>query len=114
MWLRRFGAATLLVTLAVCATACDDPGDTGAKTPAPLDPAPSTDKANTPAKPKAAQTPGAKASLPGEGLMEGTPRQVGFILWGAELPLFYGNGGLQTRKGTIFAEYGINIKLVPG
>ena len=43
-----------------------------------------------------------------------TPLIVPYITWGGEAALFHANGGLTTRPGTIMAEIGMNIKLVPG
>ncbi len=66
------------------------------------------------AKAPAAKATKTRASLPGGKIKSGKPHQVGFILWGGDYPLFYGNGGLRTREGTIFDKYGLNIELVPG
>ena len=43
-----------------------------------------------------------------------TPLVVPYITWGGEAALFHANGGLTTRPGTIMAELGMNLKLVPG
>jgi ABC-type nitrate/sulfonate/bicarbonate transport system substrate-binding protein len=40
--------------------------------------------------------------------------EVPFILWGGDVATFHANGGLQTKKGTIFARHGMNLKLVRG
>lgn len=40
--------------------------------------------------------------------------QVPFIVWGGDMATFYANGGLQTKPGTIFADQGLDINLVPG
>jgi ABC-type nitrate/sulfonate/bicarbonate transport system substrate-binding protein/outer membrane protein OmpA-like peptidoglycan-associated protein len=107
---RQIKTLSLIIFAAFFLTACPKSSEEVDSTKTNESPeTPTTDKKKTP-PPK----PMGKASLPGEGLMDGKPQQVGFILWGAELPLFYGNGGLQTRKGTIFAEHGVNLKLVPG
>ncbi len=37
-----------------------------------------------------------------------------FITWGGDAATFYGNGGLETQQGSIFAKHGLNFKLVPG
>jgi len=42
------------------------------------------------------------------------PMQVPFITWGGDLATFHANGGLTTKKGTIFQKQGLNLKLVPG
>lgn len=43
-----------------------------------------------------------------------TPWTVPYITWGGEAALFHANGGVTTRPGTIMAELGMNLKLVPG
>ena len=43
-----------------------------------------------------------------------TPLVVPYITWGGEAALFHANGGLTTRPGTLMAELGMNLKLVPG
>jgi outer membrane protein OmpA-like peptidoglycan-associated protein len=43
-----------------------------------------------------------------------TPLIVPYITWGGEAALFHANGGLTTRPGTLMAELGMNLKLVPG
>jgi hypothetical protein len=40
--------------------------------------------------------------------------QVPFITWGGDMATFYGNGGLETKPGSIFDTLGLNIKLVNG
>jgi len=42
------------------------------------------------------------------------PLRVPFITWGGDLATFHGNGGLRTRPGSIFAEQGLDLELVPG
>lgn len=73
---------------------------------------------STPASPVVpASSPSAHiAKLPGDGnaFVQGEPTQVGTLVWGGDMPAFYGNGGAQTREGTIYASYGLNIKFVPG
>lgn len=46
--------------------------------------------------------------------LAGEAVQTGFIAWGGDYPTFYGNGGLQTREGTIFAKHGLNLQLFAG
>ena len=43
-----------------------------------------------------------------------SPLVVPYIVWGGEAALFYANGGLQTKSGSILAQQGLNLKLVPG
>jgi outer membrane protein OmpA-like peptidoglycan-associated protein len=43
-----------------------------------------------------------------------TPLIVPYIIWGGESALFYANGGLLTKPGSIMANQGLNLKLVPG
>ena len=43
-----------------------------------------------------------------------TPLVVPYIIWGGEAALFYANGGLQTKPGSIMSNLGLNLKLVPG
>jgi outer membrane protein OmpA-like peptidoglycan-associated protein len=40
--------------------------------------------------------------------------EMPFIVWGADMATFSGNGGLATTQDSIFAQQGLNIKLVPG
>ncbi|MEM0965009.1 MAG: ABC transporter substrate-binding protein [Verrucomicrobiota bacterium] len=40
--------------------------------------------------------------------------EVPFIVWGGDMATFYANGGLDTEPGSIFAEQGLEIDLVPG
>ncbi|MBN1912541.1 MAG: hypothetical protein JW818_22665 [Pirellulales bacterium] len=40
--------------------------------------------------------------------------QVPFITWGGDVATFLANGGLTTQPGTIFANQGLNIRLVQG
>ncbi len=54
------------------------------------------------------------ASMPGEAKMAGEPIQLPYITWGGDYPTFWCAGGLQTREGTICAQYGLNFKLVNG
>ena len=42
------------------------------------------------------------------------PLIVPYITWGGEAALFHANGGLTTKPGSIMAERGLNLKLVPG
>ena len=42
------------------------------------------------------------------------PRQVPFILWGADVATFHANGGLATKPDSIFGQAGLNLNLVPG
>ncbi len=43
-----------------------------------------------------------------------TPLEVPFITWGGDVATFHANGGLTTRKGTIYDRQGLNLKLTPG
>lgn len=43
-----------------------------------------------------------------------SPLVVPYIVWGGEAALFYANGGLQTKPGSIMAQQGLNLKLVAG
>jgi len=43
-----------------------------------------------------------------------TPLVVPYITWGGEAAIFHANGGVTTKPGTIVAELGMNLKLVPG
>ncbi len=40
--------------------------------------------------------------------------KIPFITWGGDVATFYANGGLKTKKGSIFNKLGLNIELVPG
>ncbi|MCK5682804.1 hypothetical protein KAJ27_01725 [bacterium] len=40
--------------------------------------------------------------------------KIPFITWGGDVATFYANGGLKTKKGSIFDKLGLNIELVPG
>lgn len=40
--------------------------------------------------------------------------RVPYIVWGGDVATFYANGGLTTKKGTIFNKLGLDIKLVQG
>jgi ABC-type nitrate/sulfonate/bicarbonate transport system substrate-binding protein/outer membrane protein OmpA-like peptidoglycan-associated protein len=42
------------------------------------------------------------------------PLQVPYITWGGDMATFYGNGGLETKPGTLFQKQGLNLKLVAG
>jgi len=42
------------------------------------------------------------------------PLNVPFITWGGDMATFYANGGLKTRKGSIFDQQGLNIQLTRG
>ena len=66
-----------------------------------------------PAQAEPAAAAPVQAKLPGGDVLPGEPINLGYIFWGAEIPLFWGLGGLQTHVGTIFAEYGLNFKLFP-
>jgi len=43
-----------------------------------------------------------------------SPLQAPYITWGGDMATFYANGGLQTQPGSLFAQQGLNLKLVPG
>ena len=40
--------------------------------------------------------------------------QVPYIVWGGDVATFFANGGLTTKGGTILAEQGLSVTLVPG
>ncbi len=40
--------------------------------------------------------------------------EVPYITWGGDVATFYANGGLATKRGSIFQELGLNLKLVAG
>jgi len=40
--------------------------------------------------------------------------EVPFIVWGGDMATFYANGGLTTQPGSLFADQGIDVDLVPG
>ncbi|MEM9417631.1 MAG: ABC transporter substrate-binding protein [Planctomycetota bacterium] len=40
--------------------------------------------------------------------------QVPFITWGGDVATFQANGGLQTKKGSLYSDLGLDIKLTPG
>ncbi len=42
------------------------------------------------------------------------PLEVPFITWGGDVATFQGNGGLSTKANSIYANLGLNLKLVPG
>ena len=42
------------------------------------------------------------------------PLVVPYITWGGDMATFYANGGLETKPGTIFQKFGLNLKLVAG
>jgi ABC-type nitrate/sulfonate/bicarbonate transport system substrate-binding protein/outer membrane protein OmpA-like peptidoglycan-associated protein len=46
--------------------------------------------------------------------LKGNALRVPFILWGGDMATFYGNGGLRTTEGSIFAKQGLILDLVPG
>jgi len=78
---------------------------------APNAPAPAAPQAQAPAPAAPAPVAAVQAKLPGGDVLPDVPINLGYILWGGELPLFWGMGGTQTRAGTIFAEHGLNFKL---
>lgn len=46
---------------------------------------------------------------------ENGPTQVGYLFWGGDLPVLMANGGnTVTAKGSIYADSGLNLKLVQG
>lgn len=62
--------------------------------------------------PAAAPSGAVQPKLPGTtGTTLGDEIVIGYILWGGDIPTFYGNGGLETHAGTIFAEYNLHAKL---
>jgi ABC-type nitrate/sulfonate/bicarbonate transport system substrate-binding protein len=44
----------------------------------------------------------------------GAVLEVPFILWGGDVATFHANGGLKTKKGSLFDSHGLNIELVRG
>jgi len=58
--------------------------------------------------------PRVKGSMPGGVVVQGTAVKVGMLLWGGDMATFWGNGGLETREGTIFAQYGLQLSIVDG
>ncbi len=40
--------------------------------------------------------------------------QVPFIVWGGDVPTFHANGGLKTAAGSIYAQQGLKLNMVPG
>lgn len=49
------------------------------------------------------------------GPVKGTkPLVVPFITWGGDMVSFYANGGLTTKKGSLFDRQGLDLKMVPG
>ncbi len=40
--------------------------------------------------------------------------EVPFITWGGDVATFHANGGLRTKAGSLFAEHGLDLQLVPG
>ena len=49
------------------------------------------------------------ANVQGDG-----PIEVPYILWGGDVATFVANGGLETKPGSIYADLGLNLKLVAG
>ncbi len=43
-----------------------------------------------------------------------SPLTVPYITWGGDVATFYANGGLTTRKDSIYSKLGLNLKLMPG
>ena len=43
-----------------------------------------------------------------------SPLEVPYITWGGDVATFHANGGLTTKKDSIYNKLGLNIKLVPG
>ena len=43
-----------------------------------------------------------------------SPLNIPYITWGADVAEFYANGGLTTKKDTIFYDQGLNLKFTPG
>jgi ABC-type nitrate/sulfonate/bicarbonate transport system substrate-binding protein/outer membrane protein OmpA-like peptidoglycan-associated protein len=53
-------------------------------------------------------------ALPSRTPLKGDALRVPFILWGGDMATFFGNGGLRTTEGSIFAKQGLILDLVPG
>ena len=92
----------LWVVLALMFTGCG--GD------APVTPDEATVTAAQPAPTAVATT----RELPSLTPLKGDGLRVPFILWGGDMATFYGNGGLRTTEGSIFAKQGLILDLVPG
>src|SRR5437016_2822477 len=51
------------------------------------------------------------------GARDGAPSDlldVPFILWGGDVATFHANGGLETKKDTLFQRHGLKLKLTRG
>ena len=42
-----------------------------------------------------------------------TPLEVPFITWGGDVATFHANGGLVTKKGSLYDQLGLQLKLTP-
>lgn len=104
-----FATMLVLASLVGCEKRVEDP----AKNAAQNAPAPSAPQAQAPAPAASAPAAAVQAKLPGGDILPDEPIQLGYIIWGGDIPVFYGLGGVQTHAGTIFAEYGLNFKLFP-
>ncbi len=40
--------------------------------------------------------------------------QVPYITWGGDVATFLANGGLETKPGSLYAQHGLKVKLLPG
>ena len=77
--------------------------------------APTSDGADAPtAQPVPQQTAATTRTLPSTTPLKGDALRVPFILWGGDMATFFGNGGLRTTEGSIFAKQGLILDLVPG
>lgn len=56
----------------------------------------------------------AKNPAPAGEVVPGAALRVPFILWGGDMATFYGNGGLKTTRGSVFANKGLVLDLVDG
>ncbi len=45
---------------------------------------------------------------------EGQQLLLPYIVWGGDVPTFHANGGLETQPGSLMAQHGLQVKMVPG
>src|SRR3989338_7144582 len=91
-----------------------DPVEPLATPPATAVNQPTAPVATAPVAPVTPIAPRVKGTMPGGAIVQGPSTNVGFLIWGGDMATFWGNGGLETREGTIFAQYGLHLKLVDG
>jgi outer membrane protein OmpA-like peptidoglycan-associated protein len=109
---RKVPIVMMAILFAVLVSSCRKVEDPQASPAAPsAQPSPASAPASAPT-PTAAPSGAIRSKLPGGEIVNvGDQISIGFILWGGDMPTFYGNGGLETRTGTIFAEYNLHAKL---